>query len=95
MRNLCSRFSNNSKDVQPLNPENTRVANMARRIILMFQRYRQNIDPEDKVFLNFVISYLKRNNVSNLDSMPYPELYVHIRNAIREFLERRNEVQGA
>ena len=77
--------------MQQLNPEDTRVANMACRIVLMFERYRRNIDPEDQVFLNFVVNYLKRNNVSDPDSMPYPELYEHIRSAIREFLERRNE----
>lgn len=64
-----------------------RVAKMARRIVLMFQLYREKINPENKSFLEFVNSYLKRNNVSDTDSIPYLELYTCVRSAIREYIK--------
>lgn len=53
----------------------------------MFQLYRENIDPEDAAFLEFVTNYLKKNTLSDPDSMPYLELYTHVRSAIREYLK--------
>jgi hypothetical protein len=75
------------KGVRRLNLD-SRVAKTARRVILMFEHYRQNINPEDDVFLEFVSHYLKRNNVPDPDTLIYSELYSHVRNAIREFLAR-------
>lgn len=67
----------------------SRAAKTARRIILMFQLYRQNIDPENVVFLEYVSNHLNKRK-ANPDSISYPELYVHVHNAIREFLTEHN-----
>lgn len=53
----------------------------------MFQLYREKIDPENAAFLEFVTDYLKRNTVSDPNSIPYLELYTHVRSAIREYLK--------
>ncbi len=71
--------------MQLVNQQSSRVARAARRIVLMFQFYKQNIDPNDEAFLTFVSEYLKRKDV-NADSVSYHELYVHIRSAIQEYL---------
>jgi len=71
--------------VQLVNQESSRVARTARRIVLMFQFYKQNIDLNDEAFLTFVSEYLKRKNV-NVEKVPYHELYVHVRRAIQEYL---------
>lgn len=53
----------------------------------MFQLYREKINPENAAFLEFVTDYLKRNTASDPNSMPYLELYTHVRSAIREYLK--------
>ena len=53
----------------------------------MFQLYHENIDPENAAFLEFVTEYLKKNSLSDPDSMPYLELYAHLRSAIRQYLK--------
>jgi hypothetical protein len=74
--------------VQLVKPESPRVARTARRIVLMFQFYKQNIDLNDETFLRFVSDYLEKNNV-DADNTSYDELYAQIRIAIREFLHAR------
>jgi hypothetical protein len=68
---------------------------MAKRIVLMFQSYRQNINPEDPVFLEHVVNHLKNCNVADPDSLPYHELYALVRPAVREFLRARKGVGDA
>ena len=70
-----------------LNVTSPRIAKTARRIILAFQLYREKIGPDNDAFLEFLDVYLKRNNVSNADSIPYLELYTTIRKAIREYIK--------
>lgn len=65
--------------------EPSRVARTARRIVLMFQFYKQNIDPDDEAFLAFVSDYLERKEV-DVERMSYYDLYVHVRSAIKEYL---------
>ena len=74
--------------------ESPRVARTARRIVLMFQFYKQNIDLNDETFLRFVSNYLEKNNV-DADNISYDELYAQIRSAIREFLHARGLGRGA
>ena len=71
-----------------MNLESSRVARTARRIVLMFQFYKQNIDPNNETFLTFVSNYLERNNV-NVESISYQELYTHLQTAIQEYLHLR------
>lgn len=71
--------------MQLVNQQSSRVAKTARRIVLMFQFYKQNIDLKDEAFLTFVSEYLKRKNV-NADKVSYHELYVQVRSAIQEYL---------
>ncbi|HUO42149.1 MAG TPA: hypothetical protein VMU35_04165 [Methylomirabilota bacterium] len=66
--------------------ESSRVAQIARRIVFMFQFYKQNIDPDDEVFVTFVSNYLERKKV-NVKTISYYELYTHVKNAIREYLQ--------
>jgi len=75
--------------VQLVNLESPRVAKTARRIVRLFQFYKQNIDPDDGAFLRFVSEHLKKNSV-DAENISYHELYTHIRNAIREFLHVQN-----
>ena len=63
----------------------TRVTKTARRIVLMFQLYKQNIDPGDDGFLTFVSDYLERKEV-NVEMSSYYDLYIHVRCAIQEYL---------
>jgi hypothetical protein len=51
----------------------------------MFQFYKQNIDPNDQVFLRFVSDYLKERNL-NVEKISYYDLYTHVRMAIKEYL---------
>ena len=52
----------------------------------MFQRYVENINPEDEDFLNFVSGYLEQIGVKDPKSLAYGELYKLIKEAIREYL---------
>ena len=52
----------------------------------MFQLYEERIQPDDQVFLEFVSQHLKKKGVGDPETLPYSELYGHVRNAIREFL---------
>jgi hypothetical protein len=74
--------------------ESPRVVRTARRIVLMFQFYKQNIDLDDETFLKFVSNYLEKNEV-DADNISYDELYARIRIAIREFLHVRGLGRGA
>jgi hypothetical protein len=76
--------------VQLVNTESPRVAKTARRIVRMFQFYKQNIDPDDTAFLRFVSKHLEKNSV-DVENISYHKLYTHIRNAIREFLHVQNQ----
>ena len=51
----------------------------------MFQFYKQHIDPDDEAFLTFVSDYLERKEV-NVEKISYYDFYVHVRDAIREYL---------
>jgi hypothetical protein len=54
----------------------------------MFQRYAQNIDPENPHFLTFISRYLAERNVTNPRAIPYFELYRHIKKGIRDYLRQ-------
>ena len=71
--------------MQLVNQQSPRIARTTRRIVLMFQFYRQNIDLKDDAFLTFISDYLKRKKV-DVERVPYHVLYAHVRNAIHEYL---------
>ena len=50
----------------------------------MFQRYAQNIDPENEHFLAFISNCLEENGVRNPRAILYSELYKQIKEAIRD-----------
>jgi uncharacterized protein (UPF0128 family) len=52
----------------------------------MFELYEEKIPLDDQVFAKFVSQYFQKNNVNDPEMLPYPELYAHVRKAIREFL---------
>ena len=62
------------------------IAQATARIVRMFQRYAQNIDPESEHFLAFITQYLAERDVKNPKAIPYSELYKHIKNGIQEYL---------
>jgi len=62
------------------------IAQASARIVRIFQRYAQNIDPESEHFLTFMTRYLAERNVKNPRAIPYSELYKQIKNGIREYL---------
>ena len=64
------------------------VANVTRRIVRMFESYSENIDPSDEKFLAFVSNFLVENGVKNAEDIPYAQLYLLIRKAIRNFLSK-------
>jgi len=57
------------------------------RIVRMFERYAQNIDPESEHFLAFITQYLAERGIKNPRGIPYSQLYKHIKNGIREYLQ--------
>ena len=66
----------------------TYVVNVTRRIVRMFERYSENIDPSDEKFLAFVSNFLAENGVKNAEDIPYAQLYLLIQKAIRNFLSK-------
>ena len=70
--------------------ESSRIAKTARRIVLMFELYKQNIDPSDEAFLNFVSKYIEKRQV-DVKTISYYDLYVQVRSAIREYLRTEKE----
>jgi hypothetical protein len=55
----------------------------------MFQRYAGNIDPESESFLTFISQYLAERNVTDPRTVPYTELYRHIKEGIRDYMHRQ------
>jgi len=52
----------------------------------MFERYAQNINPEDERFHEFISNHLAKKNVKDPKALPYAELYKLIKEGIREYL---------
>jgi hypothetical protein len=55
----------------------------------MFERYVQNINPDDERFREFVSNYLEKKNVKDPRVLPYTELYKLIKEGIREYLRQQ------
>jgi hypothetical protein len=64
------------------------VAQISARVVRMFQQYSAIIDPESEPFLTFMNRYLKGVGVKNPKAIPYPELYKHIKQGIRAYLQQ-------
>jgi hypothetical protein len=60
----------------------------------MFQRYAQNIDPENEPFLTFITQYLGERNVKDAKAIPYSELYRLIKDGIQAYLQQSGSSQG-
>jgi hypothetical protein len=52
----------------------------------MFQLYEERIRLDDQIFLEFVSRKVRKYSADDPETLPYPELYGYVRNAIREFL---------
>jgi len=52
----------------------------------MFQRYAQNIKPDDESFLIFISNYLAEQHVKDPKLLPYSQLYKLIKGGIREYI---------
>jgi hypothetical protein len=52
----------------------------------MFERYAQNIDPESEHFITFISRYLTERKVNNPRAISYQELYMLIKQGIRDYL---------
>jgi hypothetical protein len=62
------------------------LAQVSARIVRMFERYAQNIDPQNADFLAFIRQYLKTKNINHPEAIQYSELYEYIKEGIREYL---------
>jgi len=65
------------------------VTNVTRRIVRMFERYAENIDPDDEKFQGYVSNFLEENGVKDPEDLGYAELYLLIQRAIRNFLSKQ------
>lgn len=78
-----------SRGVFSLSEIDPYVKHVSERVVRMFQRYAQDIDPEEKEFLRFISEHLKVNNVKDPKAISYAQLYKYIKEGIREFLRTR------
>ncbi len=83
----CSRVQLSSRDAEY-------IAHVANRIVTMFQRYSQNLNPRDQRFLAFIYHCVEENNLSAREGMRYSELYEGIKEGIREYLTNQQPVQS-
>ncbi len=58
------------------------------RIVRMFERYVQTVNPDEKRFQAFISKYITGKGVKELESFPYSELYKVIKEGIREYLRQ-------
>lgn len=54
----------------------------------MFERYAQDINPNDEQFLTYVSDRLKERGFTDPQSVKYSELYKQIKDAIQEYLRQ-------
>jgi len=80
--------------LQLARPEPSYVAQISGRIVRMFERYAQNIDPESEPSLTFITQYLAERNVKDPRAIPYHELYRHIKDAIQAYLKQSESSKG-
>jgi hypothetical protein len=59
------------------------------RIVRMFQRYAQNIDPEDERFIGHITHYLIEKGVKDPKSLVYSDLYKLIKEGIGQYLRKQ------
>jgi hypothetical protein len=52
----------------------------------MFERYAQDINPNDEQFLTYVSDRLKERGSTDPESVRYSELYKQVKGAIQEYL---------
>jgi len=69
-----------------INPDSSYLAQVTERVVKTFQRYAQNIKPDDESFLAFISDYLAERQVRDIKLLPYSELYKLIKDGIREYL---------
>ncbi len=58
------------------------------RIVRMFERYVQTVNPDEERFQAFISKYITEKGVKELESFPYSELYKVIKEGIREYLRQ-------
>jgi len=65
------------------------VAVVTARIVRMFQRYAQNIDPEDERFIAYISHYLIEKGVKDPKTLVYSDLYKLIKEGIRQYVRKQ------
>jgi hypothetical protein len=55
----------------------------------MFEKYVQNINPDEERFHAFISNYLAEKGVKEPEALAYSELYKVIKNGIREYLRQQ------
>jgi hypothetical protein len=65
------------------------LARVSSRIVRMFERYIRNINPEEEGFQAFLSNYPAEKNVKDIQVLPYSELYMVIKEGIREYLRKQ------
>lgn len=75
------------------NQDSLILTNVSARILRTFQRYAQNIKPDDESFLKFISNYLAERQVEDLKLLPYSQLYKLIKDGIHEYLRLQEQGQ--
>ena len=65
------------------------LARVSSRIIRMFESYIRNINPEEERFQAFISNYIAEKGVKDIQALPYADLYIIIKEGIREYLRKQ------
>jgi len=65
------------------------LARVSSRIVRMFESYIRNINPEEERFQAFISTYIAEKGVKDIQALPYVDLYVIIKDGIREYLRKQ------
>lgn len=55
----------------------------------MFESYIRNINPEEEQFQAFISNYIAEKGVKYIQALPYADLYIIIKEGIREYLRKQ------
>jgi hypothetical protein len=64
------------------------LARVSERIVRMYERYIQNVNPDDERFKSFMSDYVAQRGVKDPQAVSYSELYRIIKEGIREYLKQ-------
>ena len=61
------------------------------RIVRMFELYSAKINPDDQKFQEFIRNYVKGKDPKDPQNIPYSQLYMLIKEGIREYISQTKE----